>query len=54
MQRPVADARTGRRRLLARPASQANNACVRVTCLLRGLVHFVNPKTGKTAGESSK
>ncbi len=25
-----------------------------VTCLACGLVHFVNPKTGKTAGESGE
>jgi hypothetical protein len=30
----------------------ANKVFVGVTCLLCGLVHFVNPKTGKTASES--
>ncbi len=25
-----------------------------ITCLACGLVHFVNPKTGKTAGESGE
>jgi hypothetical protein len=35
-------------------AEGAEDAFVGVTCLACWQLHFVNPKTGKTAGESSE
>jgi hypothetical protein len=35
-------------------SERADDVFVGVTCLACGQVHFVNPKTGKTAGESSE
>jgi hypothetical protein len=31
-----------------------NDVFVGITCLMCGLVHFVNPKTGKTPSESNE
>jgi hypothetical protein len=33
---------------------RAGDVFVGVTCLVCGQMHFVNPKTGKTAGESGE
>jgi len=35
-------------------SERADDAFVGVTCLACGLMHFVNPKAGKTAGESGE
>jgi hypothetical protein len=35
-------------------SERADNAFVSVTCAACGLVHLVNPKTGKTPSESSE
>jgi hypothetical protein len=35
-------------------SEEAGDVFVGVTCLACGRLHFVNPKTGKTAGESSE
>jgi hypothetical protein len=38
----------------AKEPVQRNGAYETVTCLASGTVHFVNPKTGKTIGESDE
>jgi hypothetical protein len=35
-------------------SERADDVFVGVTCLACGSVHFVNPKTGKTAGEAGE
>jgi hypothetical protein len=35
-------------------SESAGNVFVGVTCLACGLMHLVNPKTGKTAGEDGE
>jgi hypothetical protein len=35
-------------------SERVDDVFVGVTCLARGQVHFVNPKTSKTAGESGE
>jgi hypothetical protein len=35
-------------------SEEADNVFVGVTCLACGVLHLVNPKTGRTAGESSE